>query len=125
MTALTPNPHSPYADADPRYRHLLPSLFGIAPEAGVLCLAACGGMTVTPETLGDATEALSDGRLSDLPEGLCPTCVAVASGQQDEARPDSQNCTSCDGTSSHGDLCALCRQELHDAWWPTREEARP
>lgn len=125
MTALTPNPHSPYADADPAYRHLLPALFGIAPKAGVLAVAACGGMAVAPETLGDATDALVASRLSDLPEGLCPTCVAVANGQQNEPRPASQDCSLCDGTSSHGSLCALCRQDLHDEWWATGEEARP
>jgi hypothetical protein len=123
---LIPNPFSPYADADPAFRHLVPSFFGIAPPPGVLAPAACCGMTVVPdEPLSDATDALKEGRLDDLPEGLCPVCVAVASGQQPHPRPEQVvECRDCGGESGHGDLCALCRQGAHDEWWPTREQAQ-
>lgn len=122
---LTPNPHSPYADAGPNYRHLIPSFFGLAPDAGGLAVAACGGMTVVPEeTLGDATDALREGRTADLPDGLCPICVSVATGRQAEPPGTPGVCRECSTRSSHGDLCALCRQDAHDEWWPTREEAR-
>ncbi|GAQ52104.1 hypothetical protein [Streptomyces acidiscabies] len=36
-------------------------------------------------------------------------------------RPSSE-CGECGSATWHGELCALCRQEKHEAWWPTREE---
>jgi hypothetical protein len=119
MTKLAPNPYSPYADADPRFRHLVPSLFGIPPKAGVLAVAACGGMAVVPEgTLGDATDALKEGRLADLPEGLCPNRLAVATGAGIEAgaHVSPGECSECGDRTLHGSCCALCRQEMHDQW---------
>lgn len=126
MTKLSPNPFSPYADADPNYRHLVPSLFGAAPESGVLAVAACGGMAVVPEgTLGDATDALREGRLDDLPEGLCPNCLAVATGEGIEAgkHVSPGTCSECGDRTLHGTCCALCRQELHDQWQVSQENA--
>jgi hypothetical protein len=122
---LTPNSYSPYADADPNYRHLIPSLFGIDPIPGKLTVAACGGMVVVRDgAFDDATETLDAGRTEDLPPGMCPICIAVASGQQHEPPGQRGTCSRCDGGSSHGDMCALCRQELHDAWWPTRDQCK-
>jgi hypothetical protein len=118
---ITPNPFSPYANADPEYRHLLASLFGIAPKPGVLALAACERMAVTPEeTLKDATDALSIGDLASLPQGMCTPCMLVASGRADADRLAPQECRECESSSSQGAWCALCRQELHNIWWATR-----
>jgi hypothetical protein len=120
---LTPNPYSPYADADPQYRHLVPGLFGIAPPEGVLTIAACGLMTVVPGgDLGDATDALIDHRFDDLPEGLCPRCIGVATGREGEISGAPTTCEECGTTTRHARWCALCRQELHDQWWPNREQ---
>ncbi len=119
MTKLSPNPYSPYADADPNFRHLVPSLFGAAPEPGGLAVAACGGMAVVPEgALGDATDALREGRLDDLPEGLCPDCLAVATGEGIEAgaHVSPGTCSECGDRTLHGTCCAVCRQDLHDQW---------
>ncbi|WP_370667071.1 hypothetical protein [Streptomyces sp. IBSBF 2507] len=123
MSSLTPNPHSPYADADPNYRHLLLAFFG-DPCPGVLCPTACERLAVVPE------EPLQDPHAGDgtLPNGLCPTCVAVTQGG-DEPRHPVTDCRECEAVTDHDGLCALCRQEKHDEWWPTRanaaEEARP
>lgn len=122
-TPITPNPYSPYADADPNTRHLIPTLFG-PPAAGNLILTACGGMAVVPpEPLGDASDALAAGRLDDLPPGLCPVCVSVATGQAPEPDGIPGTCRDCGMDSSHGDLCALCRMDQHDAWRANRTEA--
>lgn len=122
-TRLTPNPRSPYADADSQYRHLVPGLFGIAPPEGVLTIAACGLMAVVPGgDLGDATDALVDHRLDDLPDGLCPRCVGVATGREGEIVGRLTACEECGSQTRHERWCALCRQDLHEQWWPTREQ---
>lgn len=113
---VSPNPFSPYANADPDVRHLVPSLFGFGPTAGVLALTACERMAVVPdEPLRDAT-----GRLGDLPPGLCPVCVSVATGEGAPGGGDPDVCRECGDGSSQGEWCALCRQDLHEQWWPTR-----
>lgn len=118
-TKITPNPHSPYANADPEYRHLIPSLFGLKPKPGVLCLTACDRMAVAPEEpLQDATDRLTDG--GGLPDGLCPSCVAMAQSGEAPVPPHPQECRECGSLGSQGEWCALCRQELHDIWWATR-----
>jgi len=123
---LTPNPYSPYADAHSGYRHLVVGFLGALPPAGSLAVAACGGMAVVPDgRLSDATDALSRGSLNDLPPGLCPLCVAVATGERDEPSGVRGICRECGTGSSHFDLCAVCRQELHDEWWPTRDKEAP
>lgn len=124
-TKIEPNPYSPYANADPKYRHLLPSLFGIGPKPGVLALTACERMAVAPgEPLQDATDAIAGGDVANLPAGLCTPCVMVATGRFTADRVQPARCEECGGDSSQGDLCALCRQELHDAWWATRGPER-
>ena len=111
---IAPNPHSPYADADPNYRHAVPSIFGIMPPAGGLVPAACGRMTVVP------VEPLQNAERPGLPEGFCPACIDVMNGGR-ELPHNLGTCRDCGKASSHGDLCALCRQDLHDEWWPTRD----
>ncbi|GAA2731011.1 hypothetical protein [Actinocorallia aurantiaca] len=120
MPHLPPNPHSPYATADPAYRHLIPGLFGVPPVPGTLCRTACGSMAVAPSDLARdvaaALEELSLGRSAELPEGLCPACVTVATTGSRPARAELSRCGGCGGNTGHGDLCARCRQERHDEW---------
>lgn len=123
---IAPNPYSPYANALPDARHLLPVLFFMPPPPpGTLALTGCDRMAVVPvDLLKDVTELLSAGRAGELPPGLCADCVSAATGEgrvagHPQAAP--AVCEHCDGPSSQGRWCALCRQELHDAWWPTRE----
>lgn len=121
MTRVEPNPFSPYADARPTARHLIPSFFGALPEPGVLALAACERMTVVPaDSLTDVTDLLRAGRIGELPPGLCADCVGVAAGDGDPLGPVPGTCRECGSGSSHGDLCALCRQDRHEEWWPKR-----
>lgn len=116
MTTISPNPHSPYADADPHTRHIFPSpIFFPEPKPGVLALTACEGMAVVPEELVQTEPG------APLPDGLCTACVTVMRGGEPPQRPSS-TCRECDSATYHGELCALCRQEKHDEWWPTREQ---
>lgn len=110
MTRLDPNPPSPYATADPQYRHLFPEypIFG-APPAGVLAVTACEGLAIVP-----------DGPLRELdsaapPDGLCPACLTVAAGGDAPSRPQSLPCQQCESQGPDG-LCVLCRIELHETW---------
>jgi hypothetical protein len=120
---IPPNPHSPYATADPDLRHLIPSLFGILPNPGGLTLTACERMAVVPDgTLGDATDALAESRAADLPPGLCPICVGAVTGESVPGKQGPDTCRECGSGSSQGEWCALCRQELHDEW--CEEQAR-
>ncbi|MDX3019900.1 hypothetical protein [Streptomyces acidiscabies] len=115
MTRLAPNPHSPYADANPDVRHIFPSpIFFPTAKPGVLALTACEGMAVVPEEMTQTAPG------AELPEGLCSECVAVMNGGEPPKRESSQ-CGECGTATWHGALCAVCRQEAHEAWWPTRE----
>ena len=118
MSSVAPNPHSPHADADPRYRHVLPTpaSFG-APRPGTLLPTACSRLAVVPD------EALRLAAGDDLPDGLCPACLAALRGQEPplEIRPISK--CACGMTTEYDGRCALCRQEDHDEWWPTRAVA--
>ena len=117
MTRLTPNPHSPYATANPQYAHIFAvPAFLPTPESGGLLPTACEAMAVVGE---DVTETRPG---AELPDGLCPSCAAVMNGGEPPARPSS-GCRECDAVTHHGELCALCRQEKHDEWWPTRPTA--
>ena len=110
MPRLTPNPHSPYADAAPDVRHIFPSpLFFPDPTPGVLALTACAAMAVVPEQLAETQPG------ADLPEGLCPACVTVMQGGAPPVKSSSQ-CGECGTATWHGRMCALCRQEAHEAW---------
>ncbi|MGQ4350491.1 hypothetical protein [Streptomyces sp. SAS_275] len=114
---LTPNPHSPYADADPNHRHVISGTSFLGnPTPGGLIPTACERLAVVPEEpLRDAYQDAT------LPAGLCPDCVTVMQGGDVPARPVT-NCRECESLTAHDGLCALCRQEKHDAWWPTRGE---
>ncbi|MEV7389589.1 hypothetical protein [Streptomyces sp. NPDC091215] len=117
MTTLTPNPTSPYATANPQFRHLFAvPVFFPAPTPGALLPTACEAMAV----VGDEVTETQPG--AELPDGLCPLCVAVMNGGQAPARQASE-CGECGTGTWHGALCALCRQEKHEAWWPTRGRA--
>lgn len=117
------NPYSPYADADPDLRHLIPAFFGHLPKPGVLAVTACELMAVAPEEkLTEVTDLLAAGRTSELPPGLCPVCISVATGQGTAGGDGTGECRECGTGTSHGDLCGLCRQDLHEQWWPTRQE---
>lgn len=119
---VPPNPYSPYADADPDVRHLIPAFFGLGPKPGALALTGCERMAVAPEEkLTDVTDLLIAGRISDLPPGLCPVCISVATGEGVAGGDGTGECRECGAGTSHGDLCALCRQDLHEEWWPTRK----
>ena len=118
-TKIAPNPYSPYADADPDLRHSIASLFGSLPDAGVLCLTACERLAVAPPE-GLKRDVLDEIAAGTLPEGMCPTCIAVVTGKGSAERRNPAVCEECGGDSSHRGLCALCRQELHKQWWPTR-----
>ncbi|MBA4865956.1 hypothetical protein H1V43_32350 [Streptomyces sp. PSKA54] len=119
MTTIAPNPHSPYADADPTKRHIFasPIFFGL-PDPGVLAPTACERLAVVPE------EPLRDALTEDgaLPDGLCRACVAVMQGAGRPARPETTQCGECGNATWHSGMCAVCRQQKHDEWWPTREE---
>ena len=118
---IAPNPPSPYADADPEYRHLIPSFFGIGPVPGGLALTACGFLAVVPREMQDV-RPLGNA----LPEGMCPKCIdemhRQTARQPEESGPAGppHQCTRCESTTLHDGLCALCRQELHDEWCATQ-----
>jgi hypothetical protein len=117
MTAIAPSPYSPYADADPNKRHIFAvPAFLPAPEPGALLPTACEAMAVASE------EAVETRLGAELPDGMRPLCVAVINGGEPPALPSSA-CGECGSPTWHGKLCALCRQEKHEAWWPTRETA--
>jgi hypothetical protein len=119
MTTIAPNPHSPYADADPQWRHIFPTitLFG-HPKPGGLATAGCERLAVVPE------EPLRDTADGELPDGLCPACLAAMRGE--ELPFDARRigpCGECGCSTDHDGLCSMCRQDKHDEWWPTRTQA--
>jgi hypothetical protein len=81
------------------------------PAPGGLALAGCERMAVVPD------EPMRTANPNELPDGLCPACVAAMRGQElpDDTRPVT-DCRTCDGRTEHDGVCALCRQELHDQW---------
>lgn len=118
-TKIEPNPHSPYANADPGLRHAYPSFFGAVPEPGLLTVTGCRRMAVVAEsTPRDVLDEIAAGR---LPEGMCPICIEAATeGEQGISSLPAQRCRECGGGSTQGEICALCRQELHGVWWSSR-----
>jgi hypothetical protein len=121
MTCVPPNPYSPWATAPQDTRHLLPSLLGRPPVPGRLARTGCGRLTVVPDTEPtDATDLIEEHRFGELPPGICVDCVKAAG---DGYPPLALGiCAECGCGSVDGDLCARCRQNRHDAWWPTRSE---
>ncbi|MFD5899118.1 hypothetical protein [Streptomyces sp. NPDC060366] len=116
MTTVTPNPPSPYADADPTLRHMFPSPFG-PPLPGHLAPTGCNRLAVVPPETS-ITTAVNVPRAA----GFCPGCIADLFGQEppEDIRPVA-NCRDCDATTDHDGLCAMCRMDAHDEWWPTRD----
>ncbi|MFG3090652.1 hypothetical protein ACGGAI_23810 [Streptomyces antibioticus] len=124
MTYVAPNPYSPYADADPLYRHLipvlLPSLFG-EPAPGTLAATGCGRMAVVP----DEPLRFVDEQDGPLPAGVCPACITAMT---DGTTPPyaASDCRRCESSTRHNGLCAQCRQEQHADWWDAQGTwARP
>lgn len=110
---ITPNPPSPFANANPAFRHLIPTipLFSV-PVPGTLALTGCNYLAVVPdEPLRDASAG------GALPDGLCPACLAEMRGETPPTgvRPVTE-CRTCDDHTIHGEMCVLCRQEMHDRW---------
>ncbi|MFJ8743442.1 hypothetical protein ACIRL2_29205 [Embleya sp. NPDC127516] len=105
------HPTSPYATADPALRHVIPSPFGQTPRPGLLALTACGNLAVVPAT----APVHLDSDHAD-PDDLCPRCAAAV--QDADAHPDIRPhtlCEMCEAPTRHGNLCAPCRQDAHDA----------
>lgn len=109
---ISPNPPSPFADADAAFRHLIPAItmHGV-PDPGVLAVTACERLAVVPD------EQMRDAETGVLPDGLCPACLAAMHGKTSAAdnRPIA-DCRTCDGRTQHDGVCALCRQEMHADW---------
>lgn len=123
-TLVMPNPYSPYADADPLYRHLFPvfarELHG-DPAPGALVLTTCERMTVVPDEPITYTHEME----GPLPDGLCPLCLAVRRGEAPPRLPTTE-CRRCESSTPHNGLCALCRQDQHANWWQASDTwARP
>jgi len=123
--AVAPNPRSPFADADPAYRHIYPQLSLFPdPEPGVLALMACDGVAVIP------TEPLEDINPESLPDGLCPACLEAVRAGRPAHRSDGDTvsrtpCRQCESLTSRDGLCVLCRQEAHDQWWSANHDSVP
>ncbi|MEU9014286.1 hypothetical protein AB0D12_31855 [Streptomyces sp. NPDC048479] len=120
VTAVAPNPYSPYADASPQRRHIfLTSSFFGDPKPGVLTPTGCERLAVVPE------EPMRDANSGDgiLPHGLCPACLAEMRGEElPEGVQPVADCRACGSSTDHDGMCALCRQEAHDDWWPHRDQ---
>lgn len=114
--AVTPNPYSPWADAMPSQRHIfaVPHLFqraGASPVPGTLASTSCGRLAVVPE------DVIEIGPSREQPVNACPTCFdAMREGAPRELACEPMPCTDCGTSTRHTGLCALCRQERHDAW---------
>ncbi|WP_433542054.1 DUF4326 domain-containing protein (plasmid) [Streptosporangium sandarakinum] len=114
---LTPNPYSPYATAAADARHVFFGFLGADPLPNVLGVTACDALAVVP------AEPLTLTDPANPSVGLCPECVAAMSGRTlrvRRPRGEVTDCRFCEAATSHGGVCALCRQELHDEWWPIR-----
>lgn len=119
---VLPNPYSPYADADPLYRHTFLSVAGPlgTPKPGGLVPTDCERLAVVPAAPLQIAEDLQQ-----LPEGLCPTCISVAHGDLPLSYPAGK-CQRCESLTHHNRLCAVCRQEQHANWWQASDTwARP
>lgn len=116
MQPVSPNPPSPHADADPRYRHILPAPASQgAPDPGLLLSTSCGRLAVVPD------EPLRLATGTSLPAGLCTACLAALRGEElpIDIRPISD--CSCGRTTERDGRCTTCRQHDHAAWWHTRQ----
>jgi hypothetical protein len=109
---VPPNPPSPFATADPAFRHLFAEMMFFGPPApGVLAFAGCDQLAVVPdEPLREADPS------GALPEGICPACMQVAQGgSEPDDNQTPQDCRLCESSGPDG-LCAMCRIEMHEHW---------
>lgn len=116
MATVTPNPLSPFSNADPSLRHLFAVPFfdehpPQPPQLNTLQPTGCARLAVVPPELAEVFEA------SDLPEGVCPMCVAAmrTGAPLEDSRPTTA-CRECGVATRHDGLCALCRQGKHERW---------
>ncbi|MCX5601579.1 hypothetical protein OOK29_25855 [Streptomyces phaeochromogenes] len=110
--SVAPNDYSPFADADPRYRHVFPTpVFFPDPIPGGLALAACLQLSVVPD------ESLQILDLDAPPIGLCSDCVDwIRTGTDRPSDKPYIECVGCETPTQHDGLCAVCRIEGHDRW---------
>lgn len=124
MTAtntVPPNPYSPYATAAPGLRHLirLPEEYG-PPAPGRLLPAGCVELAVVPD---DPTEI--DPATTQLPDGLCPACVASLRGLPVSTDNPRSLCRTCLTETRYNGLCELCRADAHQLWQAVRTTPAP
>ncbi|MGI5286599.1 hypothetical protein ACQEVF_25125 [Nonomuraea polychroma] len=120
MTRVEPNPYSPYANADPDVRHLfaVPSWLMASPRPGTLTPTSCGALAVVPE----APIKITPG--DPLPEGVCGACARAHAADTVVARTGPlTDCQECGLGTTHGAICAMCRGDLHEAWWLVKNTA--
>lgn len=115
MATITPNPYSPFADADPGKRHVfaMPAfLIQVPPQPGELLVTGCSRLAVVPDEVQEKTPS------AEIPDGVCDLCVAALRSDTilEDARPLSA-CGDCGGPTRHDGLCALCRRRKHEQWW--------
>lgn len=121
--AVAPNPYSPWADATPAHRHILPvpellAAAGATPVPGTLAPTGCGRLAVVP------ADVLEIGPDREMPANACPRCFdAMREGQPRQLPGPAMPCVDCGTATLHTGLCPLCRQERHDAWWAARKAA--
>ncbi|MEH0657575.1 hypothetical protein QA860_07465 [Streptomyces stelliscabiei] len=119
METVPPNPYSPYATASSAERHFFRTLGG-PPTPGALTHTACDRLAVVPE---ETTEI--DPTAEQLPEGLCPTCVARMRGLYVTVTKVETDCLNCGRPDIQNGLCAVCRAEAHQLWILTRTTTVP
>lgn len=111
---IQPNPHSPYATADPTTRHLFPVLPLLGPPLpGMLALTGCVLLAVVPDTVQQINPAAP-------PEGLCQVCTAAAFDNTPPPDRDVHPCPGCGAPTHQPQRCAVCRMEAHDEWRATQ-----
>jgi len=102
--------NSPYATADPGYRHLIPNPPFALPGPGDLYLTWCGRAAVAPDTPRTATPGQADA------EGVCPECAAAFRSGTMPRTGVGAACEYCTAPAEHGGICMTCRVELHNQW---------
>lgn len=112
---VSPNPPSPFADADPTRRHLLLTLvFLPLPAPGHLAMTGCDRAAVVPD------EPVEVGSTDELPEGICPLCITAFEAVQHghgALRAPLDDCRICAApTRCEAVVCGPCRSDLHDQW---------
>jgi hypothetical protein len=115
MTAITPNPYSPYADAEPGKRHLFAIpvfVIEVPPQPGELLPTGCGRLAVVPDDVRETTPDAA------IPDGVCERCTAAL--RNDAPLKDDRPltpCAQCARPTSYDGLCTACRYHAHEQWW--------